>query len=328
MLILTPPRRMTPQDDMPETAMNDITLQQIEIFLTVAEQLSLTEAAKDLFLNQSAVSRWIQRLETSLNTKLFNRTNRGVALTDHGEFLYTELKPLYEKLGTTLQTLRGMYDFRENILHIGCVNSSEVIGALKEAIRDFQKNYPDILLKIELFEFPAIREELLCGDLDCIVTYSLGIGEYWNVRTKKFKRLETYIAVSAKSKLADSAAIPVEGLKKRAVVSALYSRDEGRRKQAIEICRNIGFIPREIRYMPTYFALELAVKNGRGFNICGVNMLDHFGADIKLYHVKEPAQEQYVMLTWRESSCSDLARAFIASIKQIEVPGRIFPSTA
>jgi len=308
--------------------MNDITLQQIEIFLTVAEQLSLTEAAKDLFLNQSAVSRWIQRLETSLNTKLFNRTNRGVALTDHGEFLYTELKPLYEKLGTTLQTLRGMYDFRENILRIGCVNSSEVIGALKEAIRDFQKKYPDILLKIELFEFPAIREELLCGDLDCIVTYSLGIGEYWNVRTKKFKRLDTYIAVSAKSKLAESAAIPVEGLKNEPLYLLYIPEMKDAENRAIEICRSIGFTPREIRYMPTYFSLELAVKNGRGFNICGVNMLDHFGSDIKLYHVKQPAQEQYVMLTWRESGCSDLTRAFINSIKEIEVPGKAFPSTA
>jgi DNA-binding transcriptional LysR family regulator len=300
--------------------MNDITLQQIEIFLTVAEQLSLSEAAKDLFLNQSAVSRWIQRLETSLSTKLFNRNNRGVELTDHGEFLYTELKPMYEKLSATLQTLRGMYDFKDNILRIGCVDSSEVIGALKEATRDFQKDYPDTILKIEPFEFPEIREELVCGSLDCVVTYSLGIGEYWNVETKKFKRLDTFIAVSAHSALADSVSIPVEALKKEPLYLLYIPEMKEAENRAIEICRSIGFTPREIRYMPTYFGLELAIKNGRGFNISGVNIRDHFAADIKLYHVREPAQEQYVMLAWRESGCSDLARAFIASIKGIKTP--------
>jgi DNA-binding transcriptional LysR family regulator len=99
--------------------MNDITMQQLEIFITVAERLSLSEAAKDLFLNQSAVSRWIQRMETSLNTQLFLRNNRGVKLTERGEYFYKELKPIFEKLGRTLQTLRGMYDIEDNILRIG-----------------------------------------------------------------------------------------------------------------------------------------------------------------------------------------------------------------
>jgi DNA-binding transcriptional LysR family regulator len=297
---------------------NDITLQQIEIFLTVAEQLSLSEAAKDLFLNQSAVSRWIQRLETSLNTKLFNRNYRGVELTDHGEFLYRELKPMYEKLGQTLQNLRSMYDFKDNILRVGCVDSSEVIGALKWAVKDFEAEYPDIILKIELFEFADIREELLCGNLDCIVTYSLGMGQYWNVATRKFKKLDTYIAVSARSILAESASIPVEALRNEALYLLYIAEMKEPEIRALDTCRKVGFVPREIRYVPSLFALELALKNARGFSIGGVNLCDHFGADIRLYHVREPVQDQYVMLAWRENGCSALTHAFVDSIREIK----------
>lgn len=297
--------------------MNDITLQQIEIFLTVAEQLSLSEAAKDLFLNQSAVSRWIQRLETSLNTKLFLRNNRGVVLTDHGEFLYNELKPMFEKLGQTLHTLRGMYDIKNNILRVGCIDSSEVLGALREAVRDFERAYPDTILKIELFDSMRLREELVCGNLDCIVSYSLGMGEYWNIVSRRIKRLHTYLGISAHSTLAESTDIPMIALNNEILYLLYIAEMKDPEIRALETCRKIGFVPKEIRYMPSYFALELAVKNGRGFSIGGINMRDHFGPDIKLYHISEPYQEQYVIMAWRENNCSELARAFISTIKDL-----------
>ena len=298
--------------------MNDITLQQIEIFLTVAEQLSLSEAAKDLFINQSAVSRWIQRLETSLNTKLFLRNNRGVELTEQGEFLYNELKPMFEKLGHTLQTLRSMYDIKDNIVRIGCIDSSEVLGALREAVRDFEKEFPDTILKIELFDSTRLREELVCGNLDCIVSYSLGMCEYWNVVTKKIKKLDTYVGVSAHSRLAESTQIPVEALNDEVLFLLYIAEMKEPEKRALETCRKIGFMPKEICYMPSYFALELAVKNGRGISIGGVNMRDHFGSDIKLFHVREPGQDQYVILAWRDSGCTALTGEFTNTIKEIK----------
>lgn len=297
--------------------MNDITLQQIEIFLTVAEQLSLSDAAKDLFLNQSAVSRWIQRLETSLKTKLFVRNNRGVALTEQGEFLYTELKPMFEKLAHTLQTLRGLYDIKNNILRVGCIDSSEVLRALREAVRGFEQKYPDTILKIELYDFTQLREELVCGNLDCIVSYSLGLGDYWNIATRKFKKLHTYLGVSAHGPLADSAEIPVNALSNEVLYLLYIAEMKDPEVRALETCRKIGFLPKEIRYMPSYLALELAVKNGRGFSIGGINLHDHFSSDIKLYHVHEPFQEQYVVMSWRENNCSEHTREFISTIKDI-----------
>ena len=53
--------------------------------LAVADELHFTRAAKHLHLDQSAVSRHIQRLEKKLGIKLFARTNRGVELTEAGE---------------------------------------------------------------------------------------------------------------------------------------------------------------------------------------------------------------------------------------------------
>ena len=298
--------------------MNDITLQQIEIFLTVAEQLNLSEAAKDLFINQSAVSRWIRRLEQSLNKKLFHRNNRGVELTEHGEFLYAELKPMYEKLSETLQNMRNMYDMKDNILRIGCLDSTEVINALKKAVKRFEHSYPDTLLKIELLNFNDLREALVCGKLDCIVTYSLGFGEYWNIATKPLKKLETYLGISAKNPLAAGSKIQVKELKNETLYLLSVAEMKDAEVRAIETCRRMGFIPKDIKYMPSFFAWEIAIKNGRGFSICGKNMSDRFSSDIKLYPIKNPYQDQYVILAWRQNGSTALVNDFIQSISEVK----------
>ncbi|MDR0817148.1 MAG: LysR family transcriptional regulator [Clostridiales Family XIII bacterium] len=296
--------------------LNNITLQQIEIFLTVAEQLNLSDAAKELFLNQSAVSRWIQRLEESLGTKLFFRNNRGVELTENGEFLYEELKPLFEKLGASLENIRNMYDMKANILRIGCLDSAEVINVLKDTVQQFEEQNSDILLKIELYDFKDLREQIVCGALDIVVAYSLGFGDYYNIRTKKLRKLDTYLAVSMHSPLAESRTIPVEGLRNEMLYLLSLAEMKAPEQRALRICKKLGFTPKDIKYMPSYFALEMAVKNNRGFAICGSNIIDRFGSDIKLFPIPEPDKEQFVILADRQRGGSELAEQFANAITE------------
>jgi DNA-binding transcriptional LysR family regulator len=295
---------------------NDITLQQIEIFLTVAEQLNLSEAGKDLFINQSAVSRWISRLEKSLNMQLFNRTNRGVELTDNGEFLYEELKPLFEKLTGTLQSIREVYDMSDNILTIGCLNNSEVISALKDIVKQFEEQHSDIILKIVLFDFKDLREQIVCGALDIVITYSLGFGEYFNIRTKKIRKLDTYLAISSHSPLAENKEIPVEALGSETLYLLSLAEMKAPEQRAFKTCKRIGFTPKDIKYMPSYFSLEMAVKNNRGFAICGSNIIERFGSDIKLYPIPEPSKDQFVILALRKNGSSALAEQFASAIPE------------
>lgn len=60
-----------------------------QIFNKVAETGNISQAAKELFISQPAISKSIQRLEASLHTVLFTRTSRGVTLTEEGKLLYS-----------------------------------------------------------------------------------------------------------------------------------------------------------------------------------------------------------------------------------------------
>ena len=63
----------------------NMTFNQIKYFVTVAECLSFTEAAKCLFITQPALSRQINAMEEELGTKLFIRDKKRLKLTPGGD---------------------------------------------------------------------------------------------------------------------------------------------------------------------------------------------------------------------------------------------------
>jgi DNA-binding transcriptional LysR family regulator len=81
-------------------------LDAIRGFVAVARRMSITLAAQDLCLTQSAVSRQIQTLEDHLGAPLLIRKHRAIALTDAGERLFTLAAPWLERLADYAESLR------------------------------------------------------------------------------------------------------------------------------------------------------------------------------------------------------------------------------
>ncbi|CAN7643040.1 LysR substrate-binding domain-containing protein [Pseudoduganella sp. LjRoot289] len=75
-------------------------------FVAAARRMSITAAADDLCLTQSAVSRQIQALEERLGVPLFIRSNRSIVLTEAGEQLFQLASPWMERLLDLAESLR------------------------------------------------------------------------------------------------------------------------------------------------------------------------------------------------------------------------------
>ncbi|MBM6828876.1 LysR family transcriptional regulator [Anaerotignum lactatifermentans] len=74
-----------------------MTFQQLQYVLEVARWGSINKAAQKLFLSQSNISSLIKELEEELGVELFKRTNRGVAITNHGKEFLNYARPLVEQ---------------------------------------------------------------------------------------------------------------------------------------------------------------------------------------------------------------------------------------
>lgn len=75
-------------------------------FVAVARRMSITLAAQDLYLTQSAVSRQVQSLEDHLGAALFIRKHRALVLTDAGEQLLHIASPWLDRLGEFSRSIR------------------------------------------------------------------------------------------------------------------------------------------------------------------------------------------------------------------------------
>ena len=71
----------------------DINYELYKVFYHVAVTLSFSEASKQLFISQSAVSQSIKVLEKKLNQPLFIRSTKKVQLTPEGEILLKHIEP-------------------------------------------------------------------------------------------------------------------------------------------------------------------------------------------------------------------------------------------
>lgn len=94
--------------------MNDMTHRLIDLppldllrtFVAVGRRMSITLAAQDLCIVQSAVSRQIQALESALECRVFVRAYRSLEFTPEGRNLFRSIDPMFEQLGTVIAALR------------------------------------------------------------------------------------------------------------------------------------------------------------------------------------------------------------------------------
>ena len=85
-------------------------LLQIEYFLAVARTENMTAAANTLHVAQSSVSRCISRLEESLGVPLFERSGRGIVLSDYGRRFYARAETIMRELSDGEQEIKEMRD--------------------------------------------------------------------------------------------------------------------------------------------------------------------------------------------------------------------------
>ena len=121
----------------------------LRVFHAVAEAGSFTHASETLNLSQSAVSRQISALESSLGVPLFHRHARGLILTEQGDLLFNTVHDVFAKLTTVESQLTDSKDSPEGPLTITTTvgfGSVWLTGRLGQFIKD----YPGIDVRLRL----------------------------------------------------------------------------------------------------------------------------------------------------------------------------------
>ena len=142
-----------------------MTLEQLRVFVCVAECEHMTRAAHTLNLTQSATSAAIAALEQRHGIKLFDRIGRRIALTGAGRAFLNEAKAVLARAATAEQTLADLAGLEIGALAIA---ASQTVGSywLPRRIAAFHARYPGVAVGLRIGNTDAVAELTRAGEVD------------------------------------------------------------------------------------------------------------------------------------------------------------------
>ncbi len=125
-----------------------VTIQQIIVFMRVAEFGGFAKASHHLNMTQSAVSKSIAKLEKQLGILLFQRTTREIHLTEAGQLLFTEWKDHVAALHDSYIRAASIQNQADQTLSAGILNTARPELYFWDIEEHFEKTYPEVRLDI------------------------------------------------------------------------------------------------------------------------------------------------------------------------------------
>jgi DNA-binding transcriptional LysR family regulator len=142
-----------------------MTLEQLRIFVAVAERQHVTQAASALNLAQSAASHAIAALEARHGAKLFNRVGRRIELTEAGRFFLGEARAILAQVSRAELALGEFATLERGSLTI---HASQTIASywLPRHLVAFQRTHPKIAISLVVGNTTRVAEAVETGVAD------------------------------------------------------------------------------------------------------------------------------------------------------------------
>ncbi len=141
-------------------------LYQLRTFVAVAQERSLTRAAERVFTSPPAVSAQIKALEDELGVKLFDRTPRGMALTEAGARLLEEAERTLASAGRMRSAAAQLRGAAQGVVRFGTV-SDPIALRLGNVLVALAERHPQITLQLQQGLSSNLLTALQRGELDC-----------------------------------------------------------------------------------------------------------------------------------------------------------------
>lgn len=145
----------------------NITLRQINIFVEVAKNLSITKAAKAMFLTQPAVSMQIKQLEDMVDIPLLNHLGKKLTLTQAGEEFLKYCIRIKNELFDAKELMQEFKGVKRGTLNISVASTLSHFAV--DTIKQFLQQHPLIKIRFEVTNRDTVLENLKNSTTDIVL---------------------------------------------------------------------------------------------------------------------------------------------------------------
>jgi DNA-binding transcriptional LysR family regulator len=183
----------------------------LKVFYTVANRLSFTKAAAELFVTQPAISKHIQELEEHYKIKLFDRSGSKISLTTAGEVLLQHTKSIFEVYREIDFDMSTLINQRSGLLRIGASTtiSQYIIPPL---LARFHQKLQDVKVSLlngntEQIESALLKQEIEIGIVE-------GQSKNKSIKYTEFLKDELVLVCNSSNPLSNLDEVTQEDLKR------------------------------------------------------------------------------------------------------------------
>lgn len=170
-------------------------IKDLKYFLAVAQEGTVTKAAKKLCISQPPLSRQLKDLEEELGVTLFYRGKRHIELSEEGIFFKQQAEEILSLLEMTENQLKTNGDFTQGSVLIGVTEGCGA-GVMSDVILKFHKQYPRINYNVWCSNSQEVGKQLAKGLFDIgIVREPFNSSKFDTIPLRK----EAWIAMISKS---------------------------------------------------------------------------------------------------------------------------------
>lgn len=291
--------------------MNDL---QIRYFLKAAQRLNFSEAAKELFISQPALSQQITAIESELNMQLFIRDKNKLRLTPAATVLLRELPECSRRFQAVIDKARVVSEGHSGILRFGVLEGQILPPNFRLAYHAFRKTYPNVHVELCMESFARLRQRLDAQELDAALTINFDVKDssaYFWVKTDPDV---CAILVSTAHPLAEKSVRSWKDLKHETIVLVDSADSSKVNELVVNDCRQAGFNP-QLLLAPSLNEQMLWIDAGLGVGISNTDTYVYANPHIRCLK-KLPIAGNYFVISWhRDNTNSSIAlfTNFVAS---------------
>lgn len=293
-------------------------IDQIKMFLSVAEHLNFSAAAESCFVTQSTASRQISALEKAWNLQLFIRNHHEVHLTYEGAIMAEKCREMLSLLDVGLHLAHeGKRDLSGSI-SIGILENmmSEVY---REPTAAFSSEYPFVNIKIERATLKCLREGLENNRFDIVITPDFDIPNYTDILYHRFYESKGVIAISCKHPLAAKEHLSFEDFSNEIFLLQDPKDSQYRKERALKLFEKCGFAPKEFEYVANEEAMILGILNGTRATLLynSVSALQN-SAQFRLLEIPREVSSRYIAMIHKENSRNPAVHLYVDAVSKYQ----------
>ncbi len=293
-------------------------MMQVLCFLAAGRCLNFTQAAKDLYISQPALSRNIALLEKEWNLELFSRSNKQAAtrLTPAGSTMFEGMRHLYGQYENLLKNARSIQDGKTGLLRIGFLSGNRIDDQALEIIDRFQDAYPDIELSYRRGSHSELISWLFDYTLDLVFALKIDIEDKNWIAARPIYLIDSVLLLPARHPLLAKGELSLIDFKDETFLNIAPAESPAIHTLLLRECEKAGFIPK-VHDVANIAEQVLYLESGKGVAIGSINNAAAFNTNITMTHLND-LKPQQIMIAWSRENLNPVIAQFQSCYELIE----------